>query len=120
MIERYQRCTGLRMPLWKDRQIELWFCPCGASIPPHVHRHVDSVILYLLGSMRVTVEQTTRDVFGPLRRRESTGRWMLAVKKIPAGVRHSAKVLGAFAVFLNYERCHGRRVSAARDFVLVP
>ena len=120
MMERFGLCRGLRIPLWKNLQAELWFCPQGAKVPPHVHLTLDSFIIYLLGSMRVTVEQTTRDVFGPFRRRQSTGKWILATKYIPAGVRHCAEVLGSFAVFLNIERCHDVRISASRDFVPVP
>lgn len=107
------------MPLGRGRQVEVWFVPRGTRIPAHVHKTIDSFIVYLVGRMRVTVEHTTREVCGPVRRRESTGRLTWAVRYIPAGVRHCAEVVGAFAVFLNFERCHADQVSAARDFVPV-
>ncbi len=120
-VERFGKARGLRIPFWKGRQVELWFCPRGTKIPPHIHRHIDSFIVYLIGRMRVTVESTTREVCGPVRRRESTGRLTWAVRYIPAGVRHCAEVVGGCAVFLNFERCHARHFqSAARDFVPVP
>ena len=120
MIERFGSARGLRIPFWKGWQAEIWFCPKGAVIPPHIHRTIDSFIIYFLGTMRVTVDHTTRIVFGPVRRRESTGRLILATRYIPAGVRHCAEVLGRFAVFMNVEHCHAGSVSASRDFIPVP
>ncbi len=119
MIERYGNARGLRIPFWKNWQVEIWFCPRGSKIPPHIHRTIDSFIIYLLGTMRVTVNQTTRLVFGPVRRRESTGKLVPAVRYIPAGVRHCAEVLGRFAVFANIERRHAGSTRASRDFMLV-
>lgn len=119
MIERFGKAVGFRLPLWRGRQAELWFLPRGAVVPPHVHRTIDSFIVYLLGRMRVTVGHTTREVCGPLRKRASTGRWILAVKHIPRGVRHCAEVVGSFAVFVNFEKCYGERTSAAADFLPV-
>jgi hypothetical protein len=120
MIERFGKAIGFRFPLWGNGQIELWCCPRGTVVPPHIHLTIDSFIIYLFGRMRVTVGNTTRDVCGPFRRRESTGKFTWAVRYIPAGARHCAEVLGSFAVFLNVERCHCGRISAARDFVHVP
>lgn len=120
MIERFGNAIGLRVPFFGGRQIELWYCPRGTKIPPHIHEKIDSFIIYLVGRMRVTVEHTTRDVCGPFRRRESTGKLIWAVKYIPAGVRHCAEVLGSFAVFINVEKCHGTRTSASHDFIPVP
>ena len=119
MIERYGKARGLRFPIWPRIQAEIWYCPRGVVVPPHIHQNLDSFIIYLLGRMRVTVEQTTREVFGPVRRRESTGKLTWAVRYIPAGVRHCAEVIGSFAVFVNVERCHAGAVSASKDFVLV-
>ncbi len=119
MIERYGNARGLRIPFWKNWQVEIWFCPKGAVIPPHIHRTIDSYIIYLLGTMRVTVENSSRIVFGPVRRRQSTGRLVLATRFIPHGVRHCAEVLGRFAVFANIERRHAGSTSASRDFLLV-
>jgi hypothetical protein len=119
LIERFGKARGLRIPLGGKYQVEAWFCPRGTRIPPHAHTNTDSFIVYLLGRMRVTVEHTSRTVFGPVRRRESTGKLVWATRYIPKGVRHCADVVGSFAVFLNFERCHGPRQSAAKDFVLV-
>ena len=119
MIERFGNARGLRIPFWKGWQLELWYCPKGAVVPPHVHKTIDSFIVYLLGTMKVTVDHTTRIVFGPVRRRESTGKLIPATRFIPAGVRHCAEVLGRFAVFVNIEHCLSKKVSASRDFVLV-
>jgi hypothetical protein len=85
MIERFGKAMGLRIPLGKNRQVELWYCPKGTKVPPHIHEHIDSFIVYLFGRMRVTVEHTTREVCGPVRRRESTGRLVWATRYIPKG-----------------------------------
>lgn len=119
MIEHFGKARGLRFPIWPGYQLEIWYCPRGTKVPQHIHQTLDSFIVYLLGRMRVTVEDKTRTVCGPFRRRESTGKLTWAVRYIPAGVRHCAEVIGSFAVFINIERCHGERVSAAKDFVLV-
>ena len=119
MIERYGQARGLRFPVWPAIQVELWYCPRGVKVPPHIHKTLDSFIVYLLGRMRVTVGDKTREVCGPVRRRESTKKLTWAVRYIPAGVRHCAEVIGSFALFINIERCHGPRVSASKDFVLV-
>ena len=119
MIERYGPARGLRIPFWKGWQAEFWFCPRGAVIPPHIHEHIDSFIVYFLGRMKVTVENKTRVVFGPFRKRESNGKWVLATRYIPAGTRHCAEVLGSFALFANIEHCHAGACSASRDFVPV-
>lgn len=119
MIEHYGKARGLRFPIWPRTQIELWYCPRGIRVPMHKHETLDSFIVYLIGRMRVTVENKTREVCGPFRRRESTGKLTWAVRYIPAGVRHCAEVIGSFAVFINIERCHCGHVSASKDFVLV-
>lgn len=120
MIERFGKAIGLRIPIWKGRQVEAWYCPRGTKIPTHFHKGIDSFIVYVAGTMSVTVEDKTRQVFGPFRKRESTGKWILATRFIPAMQRHSAEVLGSFAFFLNFERCLSNRQSASKDFVLVP
>ncbi len=119
MIERYGNARGLRIPFWKNWQVEIWFCPKGAVIPPHIHETIDSLIIYLYGRMRVTVERTTREVCGPVRRRQSTGKLIWATRYIPAKTRHCAEVIGNCAIFLNLEHCHSDRVSASRDFIPV-
>jgi len=119
MIERYGQARGLRFKIAPKLQAEIWYCPKDVKIPPHIHRYLDSFIIYLFGRMRVTVEDKTREVCGPIRRRESTGRLTWAVRYIPAGVRHCAEVVGNFAIFINLERCHAGAVSASKDFLLV-
>lgn len=118
MIERKNRCVGLRFPLGKSHQAELWCCPKGEVIPPHQHRHIHSFIIALWGRQKWTVKETVRSVIGPFRRRESTGKLTIAAQSIPAGVRHAATAI-TFSMFLNLERTT-RGVSAATDFVEVP
>lgn len=119
MIERFHRALGLRLPLWKGRQVEVWFFPKGESAPAHQHTKIESFIVALWGRQRWTVQDKVRDVFGPFRRRRSNGRIGLSARRIGCGVRHAFTAL-TFSVFVNFERCLGPRVSAAEDFVLVP
>lgn len=116
MIERFGNAIGIRIPVWKNIQAELWFCPRAAVIPPHIHKTIDSFIIYVIGKMRVTCDGSTRVVSGPMRKRQTTGKWRWATKYIPAGVSHCAEVLGPFAIFLNVERCHSGFVSASKDY----
>ena len=127
MIERSPHCkaVGFRVPLWNHWQIEIWFCPKGDVIPAHRHQHIHSFILQIWGRMRWTVNATTREVCGPLRRRESNARLALAAAPIPAGTAHAAEAL-SFCVFVNIERQSSvlgaqcsEMVSAAQDFQLV-
>lgn len=119
MIERFKRCVGLRIPLWKSRQIELWFCPKAEIVPPHFHHTIESFIISLWGRQRWTVGDKTRDVLGPIRRRNSNGSLTLAAYRIGCGVRHAVEAL-SFSIFLNIEQCRGPKVSASRDFVATP
>lgn len=118
MIERFDKAVGLRLPVWNNRQVEIWACPRGTAIQPHFHRTIDSLLVFLFGRMRITVGDTTRTVLGLFRRRESNGAIQLSARRIPVGVTHSAEALG-FAVFINFEHCHSTRQSAAKDFNLV-
>lgn len=120
-LERKNRCVGLRMPLGKRRQVEVWYCPAGERIAPHKHERIHSFILALWGRQRWTVCEQVRMVLGPVRKRLSTKRWTLAAQAIPAGVRHAATAVTR-SLFLNFERSAdgSKLVSAADDFVEVP
>lgn len=115
---RYQRSRGLCIPLWKNLQLEVWFCPAGEHIRPHVHAKTDSFIVCLWGRMKWTVQYKSREVFGPFRRRNSDGTIALAAAAIPRTVRHGA-LARTFSIFLNWERAD-EPVSAAHDFIAVP
>ena len=114
-LERHGRCRGVRVRFF-SRQIELWFCPKWFLIKPHIHQSIDSFIIQLWGRAIWTVKNTSREVLGPFRKRESTGELAWAAAEIPAGVKHSA-LTKSFCVFLNIERCHGEHVSASEDFI---
>jgi len=83
-----------------------------------VHRHVSGWILCLWGNMRWRVGEKTREVCGPLRRREHGGLG-LAAASVPADIEHGAEVLGRRGVFLNFERLTADVISPAYDFETV-
>lgn len=104
---RHNRCRGFRLWKWGNFQIELWFCPRGEHIEPHVHEHIDSKIIFLAGSMKGRIADRSGLVSWP--------RHMFSSWRVPKGVMHSARV-GAFCVFANLERWDGPPTSAAEDF----
>lgn len=116
-LETHGRCKGVRIH-FGSRQIEMWACPRGTHIEPHIHKTINSRIIQLWGSALWSVGGKYRTVFGPLRKRMSNGKLAMATASIPAGVRHSAFTF-SFCVFLNIERCLADPVSASQDFVPV-
>lgn len=111
MITRFHRCVGFRLLRLLRWQVELWCCPAGEIIPPHVHSQFDGRLVFLGGSMRWTLGDRVRDLswsdFGKS--------W-----SVPVGTVHGARVLGRFGIFLNIERWSGEPTSAAEDFIATP
>lgn len=108
MIQRHNRCWGLTLWRWKNKQVELWFCPKGETIVDHFHENIDSKIIYLGGKMDGHIAHEHKQ-FG--------WRDIFRMFCIPKGTVHGAKVTGLFAVFANVETWTDKAVtSAARDF----
>lgn len=108
MIERHNRCIGVklfRLGVW---QLELWFAPRGEFIEPHSHRQIDSTLVFLWGHILGTIGDKT----GTVSYRDALRRFA-----IPAGVTHSATVYSPFCLFLNWEKWKTSNItSAAIDF----
>lgn len=119
MIERMGNARGLRFPIWPGCQVEFWFVPRGTVIPLHSHRTMDGWICNLWGRVNWFSQSKGWDVWGPFRLDWASGELGFAQHRVPAGYVHGAEVLGAFAVFMNVERCHNARVSASKDFITV-
>ena len=115
MIKRIFSCTGFKIPLPGRYQIEVWYCPKGAVIPPHVHMEVNSFIWMIAGRMRWRVGNQEREVSGPLRHRKSNGDLALSAYRVTPRMPHGATVTGLFGLFLNLERWNGPKTSAASD-----
>lgn len=108
MIARHNRCVGVILFRFGTRQLELWWAPKGEFIEPHSHKHIDSTLLFLWGSINGSIG----DKSGQVSYRDA-----LRCFSIPAGVKHSAVVLSRFCLFLNWEKWTTRNVtSAAIDF----
>ncbi len=106
MIQRFQRCIGIKLFRIGSYQLEAWCCPTGEVIPAHRHESFSSRIIHILGRMSWTMGAKSKSV--------ST--WHCGWSKpVPAGVDHSA-VAHSFSVFLNLERWHSKPTSAAIDF----
>lgn len=108
MIERHNRCIGIKLFRYGKFQLELWFAPRGEMIEPHCHPHIDCSLTFLWGSIVGTIGNKT----GPVSYRD-----ILRSFSIPAGVTHSAEVKSAFCLFLNWEKWKSETVtSASIDF----
>jgi mannose-6-phosphate isomerase-like protein (cupin superfamily) len=109
IIQKKCGCTGLRILKLGRRQIEVWFCPRGATIPDHVHSDVDVTLVILAGCMR-----------GKIGTRIGQVGWNDMFRRflIKSGTVHSAVITGAFCLFASFETWrHGSKVtSAAMDF----
>ena len=102
-LQRRFGCTGLRIPLPGAWQVELWWCPKGSEITPHVHPSIDSTLVFLGGRMRWRRGS---------QRREFTARDMFRAFRVPRDCVHSAQTTGRFGLFLNLERWTGPKTSA--------
>jgi len=105
-MRRHNRCRGLRIWKWNSFQIEVWFCPKGEVIEPHVHNRIDSKIVLLFGYM-----------IGRIAGRLGHAKLFKAYP-IPAGMVHTAEI-SRFSIFANFERWRGEPTSAAEDFTAV-
>lgn len=109
MINRHNKCVGLTIFRLGRRQLELWYCPQGEIIEPHVHNKIDSTLIILGGSMT-----------GYIGERHGRIGWrdFLRFFFIPAGVVHGANITGRFCLFANFEtwRKGDALTSAAIDF----
>lgn len=108
MIRRHNRCWGLLLHRWGNKQVEVWFCPKGETIVDHLHAKIDSKIIYLGGRMDGHIAHKHKQ-FG--------WRDIFRMFHIPRATVHGAKVTGLFAVFANVETWSESSVtSAAIDF----
>lgn len=110
MIERFGRIVGLKLFRFRNRQVELWFCPKGERIPLHFHEAIDSHLVFLFGRMFWTSDGRSKE----LSWRNFLFNWI-----IPANVAHGAVVTGLCGVFMNIEKWTAEPTSAAKDIKLV-
>ena len=106
MFQRHNRCRGLRVWKWGRWQVELWFCPRGEHIEPHVHKKIDSTIFFIAGHMTGRIQERIGNLDWPA---DSFRRF-----DIPAGVEHEARI-GSFCIFANFERWKSDDVTSACD-----
>lgn len=108
MIERHNRCVGIKLFRFRNHQLELWACPRSEVVEPHSHANIDSTIIFLWGSIYGTIGERS----GFVGWRDSFRRFEIA-----PGVKHSATILSRFCLFLNWEKWQTKDVtSAAIDF----
>lgn len=110
MFHRRNNCRGITVFRWGKRQLELWFCPGGEVIEPHVHLNCNSKLIILAGAMdgRIGEARGWVDAYEDRFR----------VFDVPAGTVHAATV-GRFCIFANWETWIAPVTSAATDFKAV-
>lgn len=108
MINRHNGCIGITLFRIGRRQLEIFYCPKGEVIEPHVHRNINSTLIMLGGGLD-----------GKIGDRSGKTGWHDFLRRfhIPAGTVHSATVIGRFCLFANYEKWNGNPTSAATDFI---
>ena len=104
MIHRRGKSIGVTLFKWNRCQVELWLCL--GCVEPHVHKQIDSTILWLGGSMLGTIGE---------RSKELCWRQIFHRYSVPAGTSHSAQV-HSFGLFANIELWSSEPTSAAIDF----
>lgn len=109
MILRHNNCRGIKLFRIGRFQMELWMAPKGERIESHIHKHIDSHILFLWGRMNGVIGSRS----GSLGFHDC-----FRLFHIPAGVTHSATILSRWCIFTNLEVWNkGSSISsAAVDF----
>lgn len=110
-------CIGIVLWKYKQRFVQLWYCPSGYNITPHSHPKEDVELMYLFGS--ATFYRKTKNVPEEF----YTPKWFNAFKKftVPAGTYHWFSVSCLPLVFINlskFKEGH-KAVSASEDICYV-
>lgn len=109
-IEHKYYCHGIILPLWSNRQLELWFCPPFSHIPRHIHSGIDSKIIHIWGHVEVYKEakKLTLPLFSGFR-----------LFNIPSLISHGFRNYNSWFVFLNIEKWHAgiNKTSAAENII---
>lgn len=126
IINRHERCVGIRLWKSKTRFIQLWYCPRGYKVKPHSHNDQRIELMYLFG--KTIFHREAKDVFMKGKPLETTyvrvesysPKWYHMFRKftVSAGQVHWFTVSSFPLVFINFATfIDGKRpVSAATDF----
>lgn len=103
------KCAGWLLLRWGRWRLELWRCPAGEKIPPHVHQQVTSRFIFL--NRNLVVHRAGSLKAAPLP-------W-LRFYMVKPGQAHWAEAVYGAGWFLNLEHWVGPwpAKSAAEDFV---
>lgn len=125
LFNRHERCIGLTLWRFGQKNIELWYCPSGYEIKPHSHPNEKIELMYLFGDTEFfrIVEKMHDFVFGKhmgVRSESFKPKWYHVFRKftIDYGVVHWFKVSKLPLIFINiatFKDGH-KPVSAAVDF----
>lgn len=119
IINRHERCMGIRLWKSKTRFIQLWYCPRGYEVKPHSHNDQHIELMYLFGKTTFFREQKQYVLVG--RKGESySPKWYHMFRKftVIAGQVHWFTVSSLPLVFINFATfIDGKHpISAATDF----
>lgn len=113
IINRHEKCVGIRLWKSKTRFIQLWYCPRGYDVKPHSHNDQHIELMYLFGKTTISrITSQTVEWFTP--------KWYHIFRKftVRKGQIHWFTVSSLPLVFINFATfIDGKRpVSAAIDF----
>lgn len=116
-IHRYESCIGFPLLKYKNRYIELWFCPRGYKIKEHSHPNEYIELMYIFGKTtffrREKADQKEQS-FTP------TWKDMFRCFSVPFGFLHRFEVSNLPLIFINFSRFYHdcEPTSASVDFKL--
>jgi len=117
MLKRHESCIGLSLPAIGRFKLEVWWCPSGFKIKPHVHDNVSIESLFVMGSGSYVCRKPEGELFAEqhkLRALRDFGRSF----SIPAGCVHWFEVGKWPLLFINFEwwKSGVKPSSASDDF----
>lgn len=113
LINRHEKCWGIVLFKWRQKFIQLWYCPAGYNIQPHSHPEEDIELMYIAGT-------TTFTRVINLRAQSFTPKWyhIFQTFSVKAGTYHYFKVSKWPLIFINFSTFKKgfKPKSAAIDF----
>lgn len=118
IINRHERCVGIRLWKSKTRFIQLWYCPRGYEVKPHSHNDQHIELMYLFGKTTFYRHGVISNPSGYIESFSPRCKHILKRFTVKTGQRHWFTVSSLPLVFINFATfVDGKRpVSAAEDF----
>lgn len=118
LINKYSRCRGIVVMQLGNLLVELWRCPFGEVVEPHIHPNQDSWLLFLTGKCVIGKQEGDE----PVKEMSVIGRLNAPTFFISATTKHWIKQISSTVWFLNISHTSGGVApnSAAQNLVVTP